>query len=138
MEWITINGHHIKIEEGETPKQAFKKFEIKTSIQKIINGEADEIVIKNVRDDLAQYGENNDVALLKGNVKGGVEHIKQKHEKDIDGIINALVKGKVTKHIPNRKVELTKDNYIALLSLDFKGNKKTWLLTGYENTKKEP
>lgn len=137
-QWITISGNHIKIEDGETPKQAFKKFEIKTSIEKIINGEKEEIIVKDVRDDLIQYGENNDIALLKGNIKGGIEHIKEKHEKDIAGIINAIVNGEVTKHIPNRKVELTKNNYIALLSLDFKGNKKTWLLTGYEKTKKEP
>lgn len=87
---------------------------------------------------MIDYSNTNDITFLKGNEKGGIEHIKQKHQKDISGIIDALILGQVTKHIKNRKVQLEKDNYVALLSLDYNGKKKTWLLTGYENTKKEP
>lgn len=137
--WITINGVHIKIEKDETPKQAIKKFEIKTAIQKILDGEQKEIIIKDARDDLIEYGNTNDIAFIKGNDKGGILHIDKEHKKDFDGVINTIVKGKVTKHIPNRKVFLETEDYLAILSLDYFNNKKTWLLTGYkkdENNKK--
>ena len=130
--WITINGNHILLKDGETPQKAFKRFEIKTGINKIINGETEEIVIKDVRNDLINYGESNDIALLKGNAKGGITHIDTEHKEDIDGVVDTILNGKVTNHVKNRKVFLETEDYLVILSLDYFGNKKTWLLTGYK------
>lgn len=131
-DWITIKGNHIKIEKDETPKQATKKFEIRTAIQKIKDGEETEITIKDIREDLAQYGGTNDITFLKGNEKGGIKHINTDHKDDFDGVINTIVKGKITSVVPERKVYIETKDYLALLSLDYFGKKKTWLLTGYK------
>lgn len=109
--------------------------EIKSSINKIIRGEEDEITIDNVRDDLVQYGGTNSVTLLKGNSKGGILHIDSDHKEDVDGVVDAIVKGKITSAVPNRKIFIETQDYLALLSLDYFGNKKTWLLTGYKKDK---
>lgn len=147
-DWITTeNNVHIPINEGENKKDACNEFfeekqktinNIKSAINDVISGKTEKKTVNNVRNDLEQYGGTNDIAFLKGNENGGIEHLNIKHKDDIDGVINAIVNGNVIKYVPNRKVQIENNGYIALLSLDYFGNKKTWLLTGYKNTKKEP
>lgn len=104
---------------------------LEKAFQKVKAGSNEEIV-KNIRDDLEQYGGTNDVALIKGNSKGGVEHIDEKHHEDLSGIFKALVDGEITQTVPKRKVFIEHNGYRAVLSLDMFGNAKTWLLTGYK------
>lgn len=111
------------------------KSNIKNAIEQIIKGEKEEVVIKNVRNDLEKYGGTNDVSFIKGNEKGGISHFSKKHKEDIEGVIEALTDGKITSHVPNRKVFIEHKDYLAILSLDYHGNKKTWLLTGYKKDK---
>lgn len=111
------------------------KSNIKNAIEQIIKGEKEEVVVKNVRDDLEKYGGTNDVSFIKGNEKGGISHFSKKHKEDIEGVIEALTDGKITSHVPNRKVFIEHKDYLAILSLDYHGNKKTWLLTGYKKVK---
>lgn len=121
--------------EGNGVKQEELKANIKNSIDDILAGKADEIIVKNVRDDLEQYGGNNNIAFIKGTKKGGVAHFATKHKDDIEYIINVLINGKITAAVPNRKVFIEDENYLAILSLDYFGDKKTWLLTGYKKDK---
>lgn len=130
--WITVKGNHILLKDDETPEQAIKRVEFKSAIERIAKDEESEITIKSVRDDLEKYGGTNDISLLKGNEDGGIEHIYQKHSNDIDGIIDTLIKAPVVEYVKNRKVFIENDNYKVVLSLDYYGNKKTWLLTGYK------
>lgn len=130
--WVTIKGNHILLKDGDTPHIAVKRIEIRAAFEKIKDDKANEIIIKDVRSDLKKYGENNDIAILKGNLDGGALHILDKHSKDLEGIIDTVLKGKVIKHVPNRKIFLEFEKYLVLLSLDYFGSKKTWLLTGYE------
>jgi len=81
-----------------------KHTEIQQAIQSILNGAADEIIVKNVRSDLEEYGGSNGIAFLKGTDKGVVSHFANKHKEDIDGIIDALINGKITGFMKNRKV----------------------------------
>lgn len=125
------NPYHNKLGQFCSAQEA----EIFEAIENVFSGRRDEVVVKNVRNDLEQYGGNNNIAFLKGNDKGGVLHLKSKHNKDIPGVIKTLLYGKVIKAVPNRKVYLEYQNYLVLLSLDYFGKKKTWLLTGYEKEK---
>lgn len=62
-----------KDNENNMQKNSVKE-EIQKAINDIIVGKADEIIVKNIRDDLEQYGGSNDIAFIKGNNKGGVAH----------------------------------------------------------------
>lgn len=130
--WITINGKHILLKDGDTPHKAIKRIELKSAIYDVVNGDKEETLIKNVRDDLEQYGGSNDIAIIKGKSKGGALHIINEHEKDIDGVVDAIVSAPVNRYVKGRKVFLENDNYKVILSLDYFGKKKTWLLTGYK------
>lgn len=130
--WITIKGKHILLKDNDTPYKALKRIEIKSALYAVVEGKKDEITIQNVRSDLAQYGGNNNISIIKGNIKGGAAHILDKHSGDIEGIIDTILNGKITNVIKERKVFLETDNYLVILQLDYFGNKKTWLLTGYE------
>ncbi len=62
-------------------------------------------------------------------------HILNKHTGDIEDVAKCLINGKITKVIPNRKIYINNNNTECLLSLDYFGNKKNWLLTGYKINK---
>ena len=128
-------GSNNKTTESFVKSKEKTKSNIKNAIEQIIKGEKEEVVIKNVRDDLEKYGGTNDISFIKGNEKGGIFHFSKKHKEDIEGVIEALTDGKITSHVPNRKVFIEHKDYLAILSLDYHGNKKTWLLTGYKKDK---
>lgn len=125
-------------DESKHPRNSHGQFiskaqEIQNKIEKILQGKTEEELVKNIRNDLEQYGGTNDLALIKGTAKGGILHINTKHStSNINKIILAILKGKVVKSVQSRKVLLEYNNYQALLSLDYYGDKKTWLLTGYK------
>ncbi len=128
-------GRFTKKDKGSRLQQQRLKTDIKNAIDSIIAGKSNEIIVKNIRNDLEQYGGNNDIAFIKGTEKGGVAHFATKHKKDIEHIIDVLIDGKITAAVPNRKVFIEDEDYLAILSLDYFGNKKTWLLTGYKKDK---
>ncbi len=141
-DWRTTeNGVHFPLKNGESNKKACNEFfeakekavkNVKNAISDVIEGKIDEKVVSNVRNDLEQYGGTNDITFLKGNKGGGIEHIKDKHSEDIDGVVDALVNAPITRYVKGRKVFIENDNYKVILSLDYFGEKKTWLLTGYK------
>jgi hypothetical protein len=96
------------------------------------NPDLKELKISNVRSDLKGITGSNDIYLLQGNSKGGMKHILEKHPEDLNIIAETLQNGEITKVVPNRKVFIESNDGHCLISLDYNGNKKTWLLTGYK------
>lgn len=146
-DWITTeNGVHIPLGEGESNQEACQEFfeekektikNVKNAIENIIKGDSDEIIVDNVRNDLEQYGGTNNIAFLKETKKGGIAHLDDKHSKDIDGVVDALVNAPITRYVKDRKVFIENDEYKVILSLDYFGTKKTWFLTGYKKDNKK-
>ena len=114
-----------------------KAKEVVAALKKIADGSEEETV-KDLRNDLEQYGGTNDVTFVFGNDKKGIKHIAQKHgSKTLLKVFDTVVDGKVLRYVPGKKsVVLSKGDYEAVLSLDENGNKKTWLLSGW-NTKEK-
>lgn len=111
-----------------------KAREVRAALQKIAEG-AEEATVANLRNDLDQYGGTNDVTFKFGDEKSGIRHIAEKHGlKTLLQVFDSVVDGKVSKFVKGKKtVHLQKNGVEAVLSLDENGNKKTWLLTGWDN-----
>lgn len=99
----------------------------------------EEVEVKNLRDDLEQYGGSNDITIKYGknnqdNKGYGIIHIAQKHGADVvGGVLNAIVRGKIARYEEgNKRVFVQHDGYEAILSLVEGTKKKTWLLSGYD------
>lgn len=120
-----------------SPKTSQKAKDVVNALKKIADGSEEETV-KNLRNDLEQYGGTNDITFVFGNDKKGIKHIAQKHGvKTLLKVFDTVVDGDVLRYVPNKKtVVLSKGDYEAVLSLDENGNKKTWLLSGW-NTKEK-
>lgn len=121
-----------------SPKTSQKAREVLAALQKIADG-SDEETVKNLRDDLEQYGGTNDVTFIFGNDKKGIKHIAQRHgKKTLLKVFDTVIDGEIKRYTANKKtVILSKGNYEAVLSLDENGNKKTWLLSGWDITQKK-
>ncbi|MDR0645816.1 MAG: hypothetical protein LBG46_02215 [Elusimicrobiota bacterium] len=93
-----------------------------------------EATIKDLRDDIAQYGGSNDIAFIYGDEKKGLYHIAQRHGLDtLSKVIDAVINGEIDRFVEgNKTLHIVKDGYDAVLSLDENGQRKTWLLTGFE------
>ncbi len=140
--YVIFNPENIDItrtfyQEGISPKTSQKAKEVVNALKKIADGSEEETV-EDLRNDLEQYGGTNDVTFVFGNDKKGIKHIAQKHgSKTLLKVFDTVVDGKVLRYVPNKKtVVLSKGDYEAVLSLDENGNKKTWLLSGW-NTKEK-
>ena len=140
--YVIFNPENIDItrtfyQEGISPKTSQKAKEVVNALRKIADGSEEETV-KDLRNDLEQYGGTNDVTFVFGNDKKGIKHIAQKHgSKTLLKVFDTVVDGKVLRYVPGKKtVVLSKGDYEAVLSLDENGNKKTWLLSGW-NTKEK-
>lgn len=118
-------------------KTSKKAKEVISALKKIADGSEEETV-KDLRNDLNEYGGTNDITFIFGDDKKGIKHIAQKHgKKTLLKVFDTVVDGKVLRFVPNKKtVILSKGNYEAVLSLDENGKKKTWLLSGW-NTKEK-
>lgn len=121
--------------QGQIAQQTKQKArEVKSALQKIVDG-AEEATVKDLRDDLEQYGGTNDVTFIYGDEKKGLFHIANKHGgiKTLLKVLDTVVDGKITDFTEkNKTIHLIKDGYEAILSLDEHGKKKTWLLTGFD------
>lgn len=146
IRWITVKGAHIPIGKNGKPVgkvgekisrhenvQTIRKNKVLKALEQISNG-LDQVTIPLLRDDLEQYGGTNDVTIYKGTKKYGLEHIKKRHgEEDIKPVLEAVANGKIVHYNPVKKtVTIQKGEYEAILSLVWKDEKKTWLLTGYK------
>lgn len=101
-----------------------------------LNPDLAELKLHNVRNDLKDIAGTNDIYLLQGNEKGGIKHILKEHPEDIEIVADTLKSGNITNVVPNRKVFIESDDGLCIVSLDYNGKKKSWLLTGYQKTKK--
>jgi BirA family biotin operon repressor/biotin-[acetyl-CoA-carboxylase] ligase len=95
---------------------------------------AETATAKHIRPDLAQYGGNGDVTFIWGDEKKGLYHIGYRRGAEaVQNVIRAVLDGDVARSSDvKRTVTLGLNGYEAVLSLDMDGNKKTWLLTGWE------
>ncbi|MBR5599417.1 MAG: hypothetical protein IKW39_05185, partial [Alphaproteobacteria bacterium] len=132
------SGREFAYNAGVTKKTIQKAREVKSALQKIANGSEEETVV-NLRDDLEQFGGTNDVTFIYGNDKKGIYHIAEVHGiKTLLRVFDTVIDGSVARFVKNKKTVILEKNGIeAVLSLDENGNKKTWLLTGW-NTKISP
>ena len=105
-------------------------------LKSLKNPNLKEFKLLNVRNDLKEIAGSNDIFLLQGNEKGGVKHIFKDHPEDINIVADTLKDGNITKVVPNRKVFIESDDGLCLVSLDYNGKKKSWLLTGYKKLKR--
>jgi len=121
------------------PKSSLSYDERKTllngALGKLAKGEP-EATMLGLRSDLEQFEGTNDVTISIGNKKKGLFHIEKDHGKEvIPGVLDAVIDGDILRYvIRNKTVVLKKGNYEALLSLDEHGEKKTWLLSGWDVT----
>ncbi|CCG40166.1 hypothetical protein [Magnetospirillum molischianum] len=104
-----------------------------SALQEIVAG-ADEATVSDLRPDLVSLGGASDVSFVWGNSKRGLEHIGRKRGASVVlQVIRAVALGKITKQVEGKKtVHLELDGTEAVLSLDLNGDRKTWLLTGWE------
>lgn len=109
-----------------------KREAVRAGVEKLLHGDESEVIIENLRDDLGAYGGTNNVTLIKGNKKEGLEHIiANGREHYLGGILDAVIEGKIdTDYKPRgeQKVRLNHGNYQAVLVLE----DKTWALTGWD------
>ncbi len=103
-----------------------------TTLQEIVNG-AEEATVKDLRNDLTQYGGTNDITFMFGDKDKGLAHIVHRHGIDVlPKVIDAVIDGKITKGVPNKSVEIEKNGVRAILLLKEFNNVKSWLITGYD------
>lgn len=113
-----------------------KRDSVLDALQKIAEGSAEETV-PNLRNDLEQFGGTNDITFLWGNLKKGMYHIAYRRGiETLLHVVDALADGKIERYVAGKRtLHLVKDGYEAILSLDENGEKKSWLLTGWEINK---
>ena len=153
----TKKGKHYQIdtETGEITKgnvgqnesnsliqQNIRRNKVEDAMREIANGKSEATII-GLRKDLEQYGGSNDVTIIRGDMRKGLKHIEARHGNAcVAYVLEAMANGEIVRFSRgNRTVAVQKDGYEAILSLEEHGNKKTWLLTGYDifgNRKKEP
>ena len=116
------------------------------ALQKIASGE-EEVHNAMVRDDLEQYGGDNNITFYYGKVgnpdknfkKGyGIAHIGGKHGAEtLLRLLNVIANGKIARYVPgNKTVILTDGEYEAVLALTRFGEKETWLFNGWRKDEK--
>ena len=90
-----------------------------------------------MRDDLSQYGGTNDITFYWGNEKKGIYHIAYRRGVNtLLHVIDAVADGRVLRYVEgNKTVVLEKDGFEAVLALTEYGEKKSWLLSGWETGK---
>ncbi len=110
-----------------------KSTSVISALQKIAGGSEEE-TIHGLRNDLEQYGGTNDITFPWGDKKKGIYHIAYRRGLDtLLHVIDAVTDGKITKFVSEKKtIHIEKDGFEAVLSLDEHGEKKSWLLTGWE------
>ncbi len=147
QEWITVNGACVPLDkngdlQGTVGRKiekdtdvSEKKKQIKNALQEIADGK-EEVTLNKLRNDLEQYGGTNDITLIKGNKKEGIIHIIENgREHYLGDILDTVVEGKIERRTEgNNSIVLQKDNIQAVLRLEKNGEKKTWLLTGWDIT----
>ena len=99
------------------------------------------------RDDISEYGGDNEITFVWGtpgepekNYKGGsgISHIAAKHGSSaLLKMLDVIANGQVSRHVEgNKTLILEKDGYEAVLALTRFGNRESWLLTGWEKNEK--
>lgn len=145
--WITINGAAVPLDENgnlqgkvgekieEEAELSQKRQDVKNALKEIANGK-EEVTLPKLRNDLEKYGGTNDVTLVRGDKKKGILHIIENgREHYLGNILDAVIEGEIVRSVPERKtVTVKKDNYEAVLSLNRRKEKITWLITGWDIT----
>lgn len=134
-----------KKENNQNKNDGDKIEQLRNALEEMLLKGQEEITVKNVRTDLEQYGGTNDITLKMGtndpktNKGSGIRHIVGKH--GIEALKNAwytIVYGRIKYYSKNdNKIRLRNNNDIAILALDDKGAKKTWIITAYNEDEYE-
>lgn len=117
-----------------------------SALQKIANG-AENVPNAMTRDDLAQYGGDNQITFVYGktgdtskNFKGGygLSHIGGKHGAEtVLHVLKVIATGDIDRYVKgNKTVVLTDGEYEVLLGLTRFGEKETWLFNGWKKDEK--
>lgn len=112
---------------------------LKNALQEMLLTGKKEITIKNIRTDLEQYGGTNDITLKMGNKDGGIKHIVEKHgAKAVEAALFTVAYGRIDYYVEkDNKVVLRNNKDIAILALDDNGEKKSWIITAYNEDEYE-
>jgi len=113
-----------------------------SALRKIANGE-EEVDNAMIRNDLEQYGGTTGITFVFGKpgdpkkeFKGGygISHIATKHGvSDLFNVIRVVAEAPISRYVEGNKTVVIGDGeYEAVLALTQNGNKKTWLLSGWE------
>lgn len=109
---------------------------VREAMAEIAAGKA-ESVARGLRPDLSRYGGDADVRFKWGDAKHGIAHIATERGADVLGsVLRTVALGGQVQYVPAKKtVRITHEGTVAILSLDEHGQRKTWLLTGWEEGK---
>lgn len=109
---------------------------VRDALREIAKGK-NEAVARGLRPDLEKFGGDADVHFKLGDSRHGLKHIVEKRGLDTLGrVLRTVALGENPEYIAGKKtVRITHDGTTAVLSLDEHGNRKTWLLTGWEEGK---
>ena len=139
--------HHAVISVAEDGAKVIQNLESGiNALQKIADG-AEQVPNAMTREDLSQYGGDNQITFYFGkvgdankNFKGGygISHIGGKHGVEtLLHVLDVIARGKVDRYVEgNKTIVLSDGEYEVLLGLTRFGDKETWLFNGWKKEEK--
>lgn len=154
-EWITVeNGEAVPIQKGQTKREAISEHfdkepeDISTLLGQEYSGYKGQAAINKLMQEkqghvkAAFHREDiGDVDLLWGNDDIGLKHIlRQRKEQGIDAVkflstLTDTIENGAPQISKRGNIEILKDNQIAVVQLEFKGNRLNFIVTAYKTRK---
>jgi hypothetical protein len=133
--WVQMHTDNYKEWGGDWESLA-KIRAVFSALNDVVSGK-DEGIAVGLRPDLEAFGGSADVVFPWGNEKYGLQKIGSRRGVDVLlHVLDAVANGEVERSSTVKKtVNLRLGDFRAVLSLDERGTKKTWLLTGWEEGK---
>ncbi|MGH8504896.1 MAG: hypothetical protein ACRETM_02895 [Stenotrophobium sp.] len=123
--------------DGADPRNSAQKLHAVQKAAEELSKGAAEAVAPGLRPDLEKFGGSADVVIKWGDNKSGLQKIGNRRGPDVVGkVLRTVALGTVERYSETKKtVLLSLGDGRAVLSLDEHGQKKTWLLTGWQEGK---